>query len=229
MIKRSKRYRAAASAREPGKSYPLKEAVAFVREHGATKFDAGVELHVKLGIDPKKAEQIVRGTLQLPHGTGKTIRVAAFVPPDQVEAAKAAGADPVGGEDLVKELKASGKTSFDIAVAHPTMMKSLGSIAKTLGQRGLMPNPRNETVTPKVAETVAALKKGKVTFRSDESGNLHMLIGRVSFPPEQLIANATAFLDAVRRAKPAEAKGTYLVHATMSASMGPAVSLDLSS
>jgi large subunit ribosomal protein L1 len=224
-MKRSKRYKAAHAAIETGKVYTIDEALAFVQGEGKTKFDAGVELHLKLGIDPKKADQIVRGTVDLPHGTGKTLRVAAFVPADQVDAAKKAGADIVGGEELVKQIIADSKTSFDVAVAHPTMMKSLGPIAKTLGQRGLMPNPRNETVTTNVAGTIAALKKGKATFRSDDSGNLHQLVGRVSFPAAEIKANIQTFLDAVRRVKPAESKGTYLAHITISASMGPSVSV----
>ena len=166
-MKRSKRYQAAAAAVEAGKVYSLDEAIVFVREQGKTKFDAGVEVHLKLGVDPKKADQIVRGTVQLPHGTGKILRVAAFVPAELVDAAKAAGADLAGGADIIKEIKETGKTPFDIAVAHPSLMKELGPVAKTLGQRGLMPNPRNETVTPKVAEAIAALKKGKAAFRSD--------------------------------------------------------------
>ncbi len=225
-MKRSRRYQTAAAALEPGKVYSIDEAIAFVQTQGKTKFDAGIELHLNLGIDPKKADQIVRGTVALPHGTGKTLKVAAFVPADQIETAKQAGADVVGGEDLVKQILADSKTSFDVAVAHPTMMKSLGPIAKTLGQRGLMPNPRNETVTPNVAATITALKKGKATFRSDDSGNLHQLVGRVSFPAEQLKDNIHAFLEAVKRAKPAEAKGTYLVRVTLAASMGPSVTIE---
>jgi large subunit ribosomal protein L1 len=225
MKKHSKRYLAAKATVEEGKELALDEALKLLQSQAKPKFDAGVEIHIKLGIDPKKADQIVRGTVNLPHGTGKIIKVAAFVPVEMVEAVKAAGADLVGGEELVKQIKETGKTPFDIAVAHPTMMKGLGPIAKSLGQKGLMPNPRNETVTPKVAETVAALKKGKATFRSDDSGNVHMLIGRVSFPSEQLAANFQTFLDAIRKAKPVEMKGTYLVHVTVSSSMGPSVTV----
>jgi len=180
-----------------------------------------------LGVDPKKAEQIVRGTIQLPHGTGKVLTVAAFVPQDQVGTIKKAGADVVGSEELIKELKKTGKTNFDIAVAHPTMMKSLGSIARMLGQKGLMPNPRNETVTAKVADTVAALKKGKSSFRTDDTGNVHQLIGRVSFEDSALKENFIAFTDAIKKAKPTDAKGTYLQSVTLSSTMGPGVKVRL--
>lgn len=227
MSSRSKRYSANNEKLENGKTYSLDEALSMVKAQSAAKFDEGVELHIRLGIDPKKADQIVRGTVQLPHGTGKTLKVAAFVPANMAEEAKKAGADIVGGEELVKEIKASNKTDFDVAVAHPSMMKSLGPIAKTLGQKGLMPNPRNETVSANPAETVAALKKGKATFRSDATGNLHQLVGRVSFTEAQLKENIDGFVDAVRRAKPSEAKGTFFKSVTLSSSMGPGIKVSL--
>ncbi|MFH0853146.1 MAG: 50S ribosomal protein L1 [bacterium] len=223
MKKRSKKYIEAKGAIESGKAYPLDEAIKLVKEQSKTKFDAGVEVHMRLGVDPKKAEQIVRGTLQLPHGTGKILTVAAFVQQDQVEAIKKAGADVVGSDELIKELKKTGKANFDVAVAHPTMMKSLGPIARMLGQKGLMPNPRNETVTAKVAETVAALKKGKSSFRTDATGNLHQLIGRVSFEDSALKENYMVFTDAIKKAKPTEAKGTYIQNITLSSTMGPGI------
>ncbi|USN53182.1 MAG: 50S ribosomal protein L1 [Candidatus Nomurabacteria bacterium] len=227
MSSRSKRYNANNEKIEAAKLYTIDEALQLIKSQASTKFDEGVELHFRLGIDAKKADQIVRGTVQLPHGTGKTLKVAAFVPANMVEEVKAAGADVVGGEELVKEIKTTNKTNFDVAVAHPTLMKALGPIAKTLGQKGLMPNPRNETVTANPAEAVKALKKGKATFRSDTTGNVHQLVGRVSFADAQLRENIDAFVDAVRRAKPSEAKGTFMKSVTLSSSMGPGIKVSL--
>ncbi len=223
MTHRSKRYQAVKEGINKGQPYSVEEAIKLVKTHGSPKFDAGMELHLRLGTDPKRAEQVVRGTVQLPHGTGKVLKVAAFVPPEQVDAVKKAGADIVGGAELIAQIKADNKTPFDVAVAHPSMMKSLAPIAKTLGQKGLMPNPRNETVSAKVIETVQAIKKGKATFRTDDSGNLHFLIGRVSFADAQLTANLETIIEAVRRQKPAEFKGTFISRATLCATMGPAV------
>jgi large subunit ribosomal protein L1 len=221
-MKHSKRYNAIAEKIDRTKVYTLDEAVTLIKE-APVKFDAGVEMHVKLGIDPKKSEQMVRGTVVLPHGTGKTKRVAAFVSAEKEAEAKEAGADVIGSDELIAQIKATGKCEFDIAVATPDMMKKLGPIAKILGQQGLMPNPKTETVGPDIAKMVKELKGGKTAFRSDDGGNVHMLVGRVSFDASQLTQNMQAFVDVVRRAKPPEAKGQYFVAATVAASMSPGI------
>lgn len=200
----------------------LDEAIAAVKE-SPVKFDAGVEVHMHLGIDPKKSEQMVRGTVTLPHGTGKTKRVAAFVGPEVAAEAKEAGADLIGDDAVIAEIQKSGKCDFDIAVATPDMMKKLGPIAKTLGQQGLMPTPKTETVGTNVKQMVSELKKGKVAYRSDDGGNVHMLVGRVSFDANQLSENIRTVLESVRKAKPAEAKGIYMQTITLSSSMGPGI------
>lgn len=222
----SKRYRSVQEQVEQSKLYALAEAVAIVKKTSTVKFDASVELHVHLGIDPKKADQVVRGTVKLPFGTGKQPKVAVFATGKAADEAKAAGADSVGGDDLIKTIKEKGVTGFDIAVASPEMMKLLAPIAKTLGQRGLMPNPKNETVNKDPASVVKELLAGKVAFRSDDTGNLHQVIGKVSFEDARLAENAKAMLDAVKRAKPTEAKGTYLINITLTSTMGPAVKID---
>lgn len=225
MSHRSKRYEAAKKLLEPGKSYASEQAIALAKQIAGDKTSQSLELHLKLGINPKKADELVRGTVDLPHGTGKTVRIAAFVKPDQASAVKAAGADVVGGEELIKEIKAKEKLDFDVAVAQPELMKLLAPIAKLLGQKGLMPNPKDETVTSNPVKTVEQLKKGRLTFRSDETGNVHFGLGKLSFPDAQLSENLTAVLEAVKRAKPAAAKGTYLQSVTLSTTFGPGIPL----
>ncbi len=222
----SKRYRAAREAVDQTKLYAVPEAVALVKQTSTVKFDASIELHVHLGIDPKKADQSVRGTAKLPHGTGKQLKIAVFASGQAADDAKAAGADMVGAQELVKNIKDKGVTDFDIAVAAPEMMKQLAPIAKTLGQRGLMPNPKNETVNPNPAAVVKELRSGKVAFRSDDSGNLHQMVGKVSFEESKLVENVKTMLDAVKRAKSSETKGTYLLNITLTSTMGPAVRID---
>lgn len=224
---RSKRFKAAQQLIDNTKSYPLDQAVALIKQTATTKFDGSVELHIRLGVDPKQADQLVRGTATLPHGTGKKLRIAVFAKGPAAKAAKEAGADMVGDDDLIGEIKKTGKTDFDVAVASPDMMKLLAPIAKTLGTKGLMPNPKNETVNPDPSKIVKALRGGKITFRMDDTANLHQVIGKPSFTPEQLVANAEAFLDAVKKAKPSESKGTYLSSITLSSSMGPAIKVAL--
>jgi len=218
-----KKYRASLTKIDRTKAYPIAEAVALSKETSTTKFDASVEIHIRLGIDPTKAEQIVRSTANLPHGTGKTLKIAVFAKGAAAKAAKEAGATMVGDDELITEIKKTSKTDFDIALATPDMMKSLAPIAKTLGTKGLMPNPKNETVTADPAAMVTSLQGGKVSFRSDTTGNLHQVIGKVSFPVERLVANAETFIDAVKRAKPADTKGTYLRSVTVTSSMGPGI------
>jgi len=210
------------------KAYPVKEAVELTKKLSKTKFDASVEAHFRLGIDTKKGDQQIRATVSLPHGTGKTVKVAAFVSPEKVKEVKEAGADLVGGDDLIAEIKKTEKTDFQVAVAEPAMMKNLAQIAKILGTRGLMPSPKNETVTPNPAKAVAELKKGKVSFRSDDTGNVHAVIGKVSFPVEQILENYKAFLEAVKKAKPSSSKGVYIKNIVLSSSMGPGVKVEIS-
>ena len=205
------------------KTYSIEEAIELTKKTSKTKFDASVEMHFRLGIDPKKGDQQVRGAVSLPHGTGKTIKVAAFVTPENEKEAKKAGADYVGGEELVEEIKKTEKTDFQIAVAEPAMMKNLAKIAKILGTRGLMPSPKNETVTLNPAKTVAELKKGKISFKNDGTGNLHTIIGKVSFSKEQLIENFNVLLTAIKKAKPSSSKGVYIKNISISSSMGSGV------
>lgn len=221
---------APASTAEFNKSkfYPAKEAIELTKKLSKTKFDASVEVHFRLGIDTGKGDQQIRATVSLPHGTGKTIKVAAFVMPEKIKEVKEAGADLVGGEDLIAEIKKTEKTDFAVAVAEPGMMKNLAAIAKILGTRGLMPSPKNETVTPNPAKAVAELKKGKVSFRSDDTGNVHAVIGKVSFLPEQLLENYNTFLEAVKKAKPSSSKGVYIKNIALSSSMGPGVKVIIS-
>lgn len=213
---------------ETGKLYSLAEAVKAVKDTSKVKFDASVELHVNLGIDPKKSDEMVRAVASLPHGTGKTVRIAAFVPENLVAKAKEAGADIAGGDDLIEQIKTTEKCDFDIAVASPDMMKSLASVARILGQKGLMPNPKTGTIAPDVGKLITELKKGKVSFKSDAGGTVHILCGKVSFPDEQLVANIEALMDAIKKAKPASMKRTYIESMYLTSSMGPSVRVSLS-
>jgi large subunit ribosomal protein L1 len=180
-----------------------------------------------LGIDTKKGDQQLRAAISLPHGTGKSVKVAAFVSAANEKAAKDAGADLVGGDELIAEIKKTEKTDFQVAVAEPVMMKNLAQIAKILGTRGLMPSPKNETVTPNVAQAVADLKKGKISFKNDDTGNIHVGIGKVSFAKEKLVENFEAILSAIKKAKPASSKGIYLQSATICSTMGPGVKVQI--
>lgn len=227
MSHRSQRYAEAKKLIEAGKVYPPTEAVQLAIEIAGDKTQQSVELHLKLGIDPKKADQIVRGTVDLPHGSGKSPRVAAFVTADHVEAVKAAGAERVGGEELIKELKEKQLIDFDVAVAQPQLMKALAPVAKLLGQKGLMPNPKDGTITPSPAKVVVELKKGRQIFRTDDSGNVHLTVGRASFASEELADNLSAAVEAVKRAKPAAAKGTFVQSATLATTFGPGIPLAL--
>lgn len=220
---RGKRYFSARSRIEAGKEYTLVEGITLVKETSGVKFDASVEIHCRLGIDPKKAEQIVRTSVVLPHSTGKKRRIAVFTTPDKEAEAKAAGADLVGGDELVKEIQKTGKCDFDVAVATPDFMKNLAAVARILGQKGLMPNPKNETVTTNLAKTVSELHGGKLAVRSDDSGNVHGLVGKVSLSDTDLKENIETFLTAIKKAKPADSKGTYLKSITLSSTMGPGI------
>jgi len=210
---------------DKNKSYSVEEAIEMTKKLSKAKFDASVEIHIKLGIDSKKGDQQIRSTVALPHGTGKTIKVAAFVSPEKEKEAKTAGADYVGGEDLIAEIKKTEKTDFQIAVAEPAMMRVLAPIAKILGTRGLMPSPKNDTVTPNPAKAIEALKKGKVSFKNDDTGNVHVAIGKVSFDSKKLIENYESLAEAIQKAKPASSKGTYIKNISVSSSMGPGLKI----
>lgn len=209
------------------KTYPIEEAVELTKKLSKTKFDASVEIHFRLGIDPRKGDQQIRTAVSLPHGTGKTIKVAAFVSPDKEKEVKAAGADYVGGDDLINEIKKTGKTDFQVAVAEPAMMKNLAAIAKVLGPRGLMPSPKNETVTPNPAKAVAELKKGKVSFKNDDTGNIHIAIGKVSFDSKQLLENYQTILETIKKVKPSSSKGVYIKNVSITSSMGPGIKVSV--
>jgi large subunit ribosomal protein L1 len=208
---------------DQSKTYVINEALDLVKQSNKAKFDASVEVHFRLGIDPKKGEQQVRGAVSLPHGTGKTVKIAAFVTPQNEKAAKEAGADYVGGEELIAEIKKTEKTDFAVAVAEPEMMKSLAQIAKILGTRGLMPSPKNETVTPNPAKAIGELKKGKVSFKNDDTGNVHTVIGKVSFDNAKLADNFNTLLETIRKVKPSSSKGIFIKNVSLSSSMGPGV------
>jgi large subunit ribosomal protein L1 len=225
-MKRSKTYRAGQALVQPDGAYQIDQAVALAKETGKAKFDATVEVALRLGVDPRKADQMVRGTVNLPHGTGKTARVVVFATGDAAEAARAAGADEVGSDDLVAKIS-GGWTDFDAAVATPDQMGKVGRLGKILGPRGLMPNPKTGTVTMDVAKAVTEIKGGKIEFRVDKHSNLHFIIGKVSFSDEALAENLHAALDEVQRLKPSAAKGRYIKKATISTTMGPGIPLDL--
>ncbi len=210
---------------DKNKVYSLDEAIKLIKETSGVKFDASVEVHANLGIDPKKGEQQVRATVSLPHGTGKAKKIAAFVAPDKEKEAKEAGADFVYGEEEIKKIKDTGKIEFDVAVTTPDMMPKLAAIAKVLGPKGLMPNPKTETVSPNVKKMIEELKRGKVTFKNDDTANVHQIVGKVSFSEAQLKENVAALLDALKKAKPATAKGTYIKNLVIVTTMGPAIHL----
>jgi large subunit ribosomal protein L1 len=224
-MKHSKAYRQAAELVEEGKIYSPLEAATLAKQVSPSKFDGTVEVAMRLGVDPRKADQMVRGTVSLPHGTGKTVRVIAFATGEKAEEAIAAGADKVGSDDLIAEIQ-GGYLDFDAAIATPDQMAKVGRIARVLGPRGLMPNPKTGTVTPDVAKAVADIKGGKISFRVDKQANLHLIIGKASFSPQQLVENYAAALDEVLRSKPAAAKGRYLRKVTFATTMGPGIPVD---
>lgn len=224
MAKRSKAYEAAVAKIEAGKAYAPFEAITLKKETNPSKFDATVEVAFRLGVDPRKADQMVRGTVNLPHGTGKTARVLAATG-DKAEAAIAAGADFVGSDDLIEKI-AGGWTDFDAAVATPDLMGKVGRLGKVLGPRNLMPNPKTGTVTPDVTKAVNDIKGGKIDFRVDKHSNLHFIIGKVSFDATKLAENYAAALEEVLRLKPSASKGRYIQKATVATTFGPGISVD---
>ncbi len=228
MAKKSKAYLAAAAKIEEGKFYNATEAVALAKETGSAKFDSTVEVALKLGVDPRKADQMVRGTVMLPHGTGKTARVIVFATGPAAEAAVAAGADEVGGDELIEKV-AAGYTDFDAAVSTPELMGKVGRLGKVLGPRNLMPNPKTGTVTPDVAKAVSDIKGGKIEFKVDKHSNVHFIVGKASFSADQLSDNINAALEEVVRLKPSSAKGRYIQKGAVSTTFGPGIPLDVAS
>jgi large subunit ribosomal protein L1 len=226
-MKRSKAYRAGADKIEAGKVYTPLEAVRLAKETSTTKYDGTVEVAMRLGVDPRKADQMVRGTVNLPHGTGKTARVLVFANGDKAEAAKAAGADFVGSDDMIEKVS-GGWLDFDAVVATPDMMGKVGRLGKVLGPRGLMPNPKTGTVTMDTAKAVSDIKGGKIEFRVDKHANLHFIIGKASFDEKALVENYAAALEEILRLKPSASKGRYITKATMTTTMGPGIPLDYS-
>ena len=227
MATRSKAYRTAAEKIDRDNLYTPLEAVRLAKDTSVTKWDATVEVAFRLGVDPRKADQMVRGTVILPHGTGKTARVLVFATGERAEQARAAGADVVGGDELIDQV-AAGFTDFDSAVATPDLMGKVGRLGKVLGPRGLMPNPKTGTVTMDVAKAVSEIKGGKIEFRVDKHSNLHFIIGKVSFSEEALVENYAAAIEEVLRLKPSASKGRYISKATMTTTMGPGIPVDQS-
>ena len=224
-MKRSKAYRAATEKITPGRVYTPLEAVRLAKDTSATKYDATVEVALRLGVDPRKADQMVRGTVNLPHGTGKTARVLVFANGDKAEAAREAGADYVGSDDMLEKIQ-GGWLDFDAVVATPDMMGKVGRLDRVLGPRSLMPNPKTGTVTPDVAKAVSDIKGGKIEFRVDRHANLHFIIGKASFDEKKLVENYAAALEEILRLKPAASKGRYITKITVSTTMGPGIQVD---
>jgi large subunit ribosomal protein L1 len=221
----TKKRKAVAGKVDDKKIYSLAEATGLVKEINCTKFDSSVDLHVRLGVDPKKADQAVRGTVTLPHGTGKTKKVLVLCTPDKEAEANAAGADHVGLDEFIQKIE-SGWTDIDVIIATPAVMPKIGKLGKVLGPRNLMPNPKTGTVTNDVANAIKDVKAGKVAFKVDKAGIVHASIGRISFSPEKLAANSLEFLNAIIKAKPSTAKGTYMKSVFMASSMSPAIAVD---
>jgi large subunit ribosomal protein L1 len=225
--KHSKRFTQIVTKVDANLTYSLDEAIKLAKETATTKFDSSIEVAIRLGIDPKKSEQQIRSTVLLPHGTGKKIKIAVIAPADKQKEAKAAGAQIVGGEELIDEIAKTQKTNFDILITVPEMMKDLAKVAKILGPKGLMPNPKSETVTPNIKKAVEELSRGKVTFRNDDTGNIHLAIGKASFDEAKLKENYQAFLDTLNKIKPSTIKGIFIKKITISSTMGPGIKIQI--
>jgi large subunit ribosomal protein L1 len=226
-MKRSKRYKSIKEKIDKSKVYSIEEAMKLLVENASAKFDESVEVHFKTTATPKQADQQVRGTIVLPHGTGKEKKIAVFAEGEKVQEAKDAGADLVGGEDLVAKIKQAKQADFDVAVATPDMMKKLATIAKILGPKGLMPSPKTETVTMDIKKTVEQLKKGKLNFKNDDTGNIHQLVGKVSFGSDKLKENTKAFIQAVLDSKPSGVKSEFVKSITITSTMGAGIRVSL--
>jgi len=220
-----KRMKAISAKIDKNKVYTAEEAIKLVKETSTVKFDASVEVHAQLGIDPKKGDQQIRSTVVLPHGTGKSTKVAAFVSADKEKEAKEAGADFVYSEEDIKRIKDTGKIEFDVAVTTPDMMPKMAVAAKVLGPRGLMPSPKTETVSPNIKKMIEELKKGKITFKNDDGANIHQAIGKVSFDEVKLKENFDVFMDTLKKIKPNSSKGTYIKSLSICSTMGPAIKI----
>ena len=224
MAKHGKKYRAAHSQVDRTRKYELEEAVSLLKELVTAKFDETVEVCMKLGVDPRKGDQIVRGSVVLPHGTGRSVRVAVFAEGEAADKANEAGADVVGGVDLVEKVQ-GGFTDFDVAIATPAMMRHVGKLGRILGPQGKMPSPKAGTVTDDTGRAVEEFRAGKVEYRVDDTANVHAPVGKKSFPSEKLVANAQAFVDSVKAARPTAAKGNYVLKVSLSSTMGPGIQL----
>lgn len=222
---KSKKYEEALKLLEPNKKYTIDEAIGLIKKTSTTKFDSSVELHVRLGIDPKMGDQQVRATITLPHTVGKSKIVAAFVDESHEKEAKDAGADIVGTEELIEKIKSTGKIEFDEAVALPQMMPKLAAIAKILGPKGLMPSPKSETVDPDITKIIKELKQGKITYKNDDTSNIHLTVAKVSFDNAKIKENLTAALDSIIKNRPQTAKGTYIRKITIATTMGPGLEI----
>ncbi|MFY9125887.1 MAG: 50S ribosomal protein L1 [Defluviitoga tunisiensis] len=229
MPKRGKKYKEVSKLVDKTKTYNIEEAIELIKKVSYTKFDGTVELHIVLGIDPKKSDQNVRGTISLPNGTGKSVRVLVFAEGEKAEQARQAGADYVGSDDLIEKINSEGWTDFDVAIATPDMMRKIARLGKVLGPRGLMPSPKAGTVTEDIAQAVKEFKAGKVEVRNDRTGNIHVPVGKVSFNNEALKENILSALEQINKMKPESSKGKFIKKATISPTMGPAIVIDLSS
>ncbi len=226
MVKLTKRMAKIAGKVDKNKVYSLDEAIALVKETSGVKFDASVEIHAHLGIDPKKGDQLIRATVVLPHGIGKTKKVAVFCSSEKEKEANEAGADVVYTEEGIKKIKDTGKIDFEVAVTTPDMMPKLAAIAKVLGPKGLMPSPKTETVGPNIKKMVEELKKGKVTFKNDDTANVHQIVGKISFDDAKLKENLSAFLEALKKARPTTIKGSYIKNLVLCSTMGPSIRIN---
>lgn len=224
---RGKKYQQIRSKIDSNKIYSLDEAIDFIKKNPAAKFDESIEVHITLNIDSSKTEQQVRGSVNLPAGAIKKKKIAAFVTPAKIEEARQAGADIVGGIDLIEKINETGKCDFDIAIAEPIIMKDLARIAKILGPKGLMPNPKSETITTDIKKTIEELTKGKINFKSDTNGIIHQAVAKISWPLEDIKKNILVFLEAVKKARPQAVKGNFIKNVTISSTMGPGIKIQL--
>ncbi|MCX6740749.1 MAG: 50S ribosomal protein L1 [Candidatus Parcubacteria bacterium] len=223
----SKRYVELVKKIDKNKAYPIEEAIKLVKETATTKFDSSIEISIRTGIDPSKTDQQIRSTALLPHGNGKKLKIAVIATPEKQKEAKEAGATIVGGEELIEEIAKTQKINFDVLLTIPEMMKNLGKVAKILGPKGLMPNPKTETVTPNIKKAVEELSKGKITFRADDTGNIHLSIGKAKYDEAKLIENYKAFMDTLLKMKPSSIKGDFIKKITLSSTMGPGIKVQI--